>query len=193
MCSPIGHGLAGIAVGLISRPGFKGGFSFSLYLYAFFSANVPDLDFLPGLLIGDINRWHHSYSHTLFAALLYTVLALLAARGFGIKKWRLVGWLSLIPYLSHLLLDYLSLDRGAPFGIPLLWPLSDDYFYSELLLFGAIDHGGFGATNTEALIDIFSYANLLVITRELLILGLLIGSIVTLKTIYSRSRPNQDQ
>lgn len=185
MCSPIGHGLAGIAVGVLLGARSRPRLSWALLFYALFSANAADLDFLPGLLIGDINRWHHSYSHTLFAAIIYSLIAIWVARGIGIKRWRQVGWLSLFSYLSHLLLDYLSLDRGAPFGIPFLWPISDHYFYSDLLPFGAIAHGRLGASNKEALIDIFSYANLLVVAQELLILGVVLGVIVALKRAFT--------
>ena len=57
MASPLGHGLMGVAVGRLS--GVKSaGPSWRWYASAMIGANVPDLDFFPGLLIGDINRFH---------------------------------------------------------------------------------------------------------------------------------------
>jgi hypothetical protein len=47
----------------------------------------------------------------------------------------------LAAYGSHLILDWLTVDRTVPQGIPLLWPFSEAVFLSPLPLFTDIHHG----------------------------------------------------
>lgn len=73
----------------------------------------PDLDFLPGLLIGDAARFHHGVSHSLALALVVACLAwLVASRDRG--PWALSAGSA---YASHLLLDALTHDPSPPVGI----------------------------------------------------------------------------
>src|SRR5206468_1583553 len=97
--------------------------------------NAPDLDFIPGLFIGEPNRFHHGPSHSLaFAALFGLSLGLVLhamkidsiRRGFPI----LVGLC-----LSHIGLDCLSIDTAAPYGMPLFWPVSHAYYYKAAIAF----------------------------------------------------------
>lgn len=88
-----------------------------------FAANLPDLDFLPGVLAGDAGLFHRGASHSLLAAL---IVAAVAGWGLGSRLGgfrRVAGW-TFLAYASHLLLDTLVPDAtGATAGIPLLWPL----------------------------------------------------------------------
>src|SRR6266540_3200703 len=83
MPSPIGHSIMGyIIYGSTTKPvAGKRWRRLGLYLLI---ANAADLDFLPGLLIGDPNRYHHGISHSLgFAvliALAYSLLVTLRSR-----------------------------------------------------------------------------------------------------------------
>src|ERR1044071_7547790 len=63
MPSPVGHSLAGLIAYQIAPEidGMARGRVVALYLLA---ANAPDLDFLPGLIVGDPNRFHHGISHS---------------------------------------------------------------------------------------------------------------------------------
>ena len=65
---PIGHALAGIAF-FQTRPGlfFKNKWLDAVFFV--FLANLPDADFLPGLLLGFPNLYHHGIFHSLGAAL----------------------------------------------------------------------------------------------------------------------------
>ena len=77
----------------------------ALYLFA---ANAPDLDFIPGFLIGDPNRYHHGVSHSIgFAvlfALAFSLVLVLVKRG---SIGRNFGTFFAL-YCSHIGLDYLS-------------------------------------------------------------------------------------
>ncbi|MFQ5584838.1 MAG: hypothetical protein ACE5GL_10420, partial [Calditrichia bacterium] len=43
-------------------------------------------------------------------------------------------------YLSHLVLDYFSYDGRPPIGIPIFWPLSNEYFMFPNPIFPGILH-----------------------------------------------------
>src|SRR5919109_37383 len=126
MPSPVGHSLTGY---LIYRVAAKDAedrwWTFALYLAA---ANAPDLDFIPGLLMGNPGRYHHGPSHSVgFAILFGLALSLTMAlfkRGDGMRN--LTVFFSL--YFSHVLLDYVGTDTSFPYGVPLLWPLSHEYY-----------------------------------------------------------------
>jgi len=103
----------------------------ALYLFA---ANAPDLDFISGLLIGDPDLYHHGISHsigfTILFGLIFTLLLFFLKKGANLRKYLIF----LCPCGSHTVLDYLSKDTRFPYGIPFLWPVSNDY-QTPLLLF----------------------------------------------------------
>ena len=125
MPSPVGHSVFGAlcarAAGASSTPRWV------WYGFGIFAANVADLDFLAGLLVGDINRYHRSVSHSILAVVV-----------FGAGSWIVARWwprirevagtvvlLGVLAYSSHLVLDALSQAwRGHPSGQPLIWPIT---------------------------------------------------------------------
>lgn len=84
-------------------------------------ANIPDLDFIPGILVGDPTRFHHFESHSLFFGLVVSFLLS--------KISRAPFWALLLVGLSHPLLDLLTWDSYGFYsdhhGIPLFWPFSN--------------------------------------------------------------------
>ena len=68
MPSPIGHTLAGCAVALaLIPPGMPQ--AWEAWAVCLISANLPDTDFIPGLLVGNPRAIHRGPSHTIIAAL----------------------------------------------------------------------------------------------------------------------------
>lgn len=129
MATPLGHALAGLALGPLvawRRP-FLGPRA-DLALFAALS-QAPDLDFLPGLLIGRPEAFHHAQSHSLGAALAVGLLAALYGRVRG-DAWRW-GVLGFVLVLGHALLDAIGQDTSYPYGVPLWWPLSDHYLLAD--------------------------------------------------------------
>jgi len=84
---------------------------FSLLLLA----NLPDIDFL-------LFSRHQYYTHNIFFALIG---ALLFFPIFKTSKERII---LLGISFSHLFLDLLVIDRVSPIGIPLFYPLSQNFF-----------------------------------------------------------------
>ncbi len=171
---PIGHALAGIALQQ-ACPGF---FSAHRWLDAFFFmflANLPDADFIPGLLSGRPNQFHHGAFHSLGAAL---AVAAIGAGFFCLKNrradarahgrfWVPAAMIFLL-FLSHLLLDLFALDLRAPFGLPLFWPFSGRYFIAASPLFINITRSSAAGDFFPSL---FNSHNLAAALREVLILG----------------------
>jgi len=95
-------------------------------------ANAPDLDFIPGLLVGAPHAFHRGVTHTVLAAVLVGAVALLLARRWRpASAWRVAGWAA-ATYGSHLLLDWLTVDVVPPPGAQFLWPISDAYYIAPV-------------------------------------------------------------
>ena len=146
MPSPVGHSLIGLAVGLgygLPRTRWRDvpaelKANSAFFLIAILLANAADLDYLPGLFMGDWNLYHHGSSHTLQWTLLVTVAVCMLWRAFRPEAgWRVFGFVFLV-LLSHLLADWVTDDGSAPYGIMLFWPMSDSYYISPVKLFGQL-------------------------------------------------------
>ncbi len=175
MTSPVGHSLgAYIANGgrypaISPGQGLEPKAVIASLAWLVFAANAPDLDFVWGAWMGDMNTYHHGPSHSItaifiFAALLWLVLPLL-------KQSRRLALTGALAYGSHLLLDMFTADRTPPFGMQLLWPFDTQYWLASQVYFLNIEHGNMGSTVLASLPAIFSAHNLTAIGFELLVLG----------------------
>lgn len=183
-------GLA-VAQGVRRAPGAPAWLAAAL---AVFAASAPDLDFVPGILVGDANRFHQGASHSLAAAALFGITVYLLARFVGASGGRLavVGFLA---YASHLLLDFFTQDKRAPFGIPLFWPVSSESFLAPWPVFGGVKHGVPGDSIETVLSYIFSLANVATVAVEVVVLApvllgswLLGGGLVRLRQLAGENR-----
>lgn len=141
MPTPVAHGLLGVILYTLRRsPGDRARLLSDLAL-AGFAAVAADLDFLPGLLVGDPSRFHHGVSHSVGAALFFGLAMALLAPGFlgRTYAWRAAAFAVL--YGSHLLLDLFAVDTTPPYGEPLLWPFSSRFFLSPWTPFLDVKHG----------------------------------------------------
>lgn len=163
---PIGHTLAGIAFNQI-RPGFffKGRWQDAIFFI--FLANLPDADFLPGILLGHPNLYHHGAFHSLGAALAVSAMG---GYFFYLKKksfWATATGIFLV-FSTHLLLDFFSRDLAAPFGLPIFWPFSQRYFIAAHPIFLNIARSGH---TRDFFPSLFNRHNLEGALREILLLG----------------------
>jgi inner membrane protein len=160
MPSPVAHALAGAAVYAALAPRGLPARDWRPWAVAVFAGVAADLDFLPGLLAGAPSRYHHWATHSVAAALAFTLLVtplVAPVLGSAARRLAILG----LAYGSHLGLDVLTVDRTVPRGIPLLWPFSDAAFLAPVPLFIDIHHGASwqafvnwhnaGAALTEAL------------------------------------------
>jgi membrane-bound metal-dependent hydrolase YbcI (DUF457 family) len=165
MATPVGHSLLGVTCALFLRKKPSHSQAIPLYLLAIFAANFPDFDFLPGLLVGNINQFHQGPSHSLFAALLFGGACMFLYNSLKISAWSL-ALLGFTAYTSHLLLDMLCHDSRAPFGIPLLWPIYNEHLISPVTLFSGVRHGVPGDSFMVFLSNVFSLTNLKTVAIE---------------------------
>jgi membrane-bound metal-dependent hydrolase YbcI (DUF457 family) len=107
-------------------------------------ANAPDLDFLPGLVLGDPDAYHRGVTHTAAAALVVAAAIGLGARWRGaLRPWWWAAFAG-VAYGSHLLVDWMTIDIVPPAGIQLLWPFTDRWLHAPFDLLGevVIDRSG---------------------------------------------------
>jgi membrane-bound metal-dependent hydrolase YbcI (DUF457 family) len=167
MCTPIGHGLAAWALTA------KGSRSMRLrpifWLPAMWALSVlPDFDFIPGLLKGHPNIYHHGWTHSIvfcfvMAGLAAAVLALAKAEN-AVK----LGGLVFLALISHIVLDCFSRDQAPPYGLQVLWPFSRKYFLSPFTPFLDVNKG---IDNGTFLLRLFTLHNVKTVFVEILILG----------------------
>jgi membrane-bound metal-dependent hydrolase YbcI (DUF457 family) len=101
-------------------------------------ANMPDLDFLPGLAVGDPNAFHRGVTHTLGAAMLVAAAAWLLARWWRVSRPGAWAAFAAMAYGSHLAVDWMTVDAVLPAGIRLFWPLTGRWMHAPFDLLGEI-------------------------------------------------------
>lgn len=106
-------------------------------------AALPDTDLL-------IPHFHRTATHSVAATLLVLILTIVVTgKVTGKTSWRLTVLLG-AAHASHLLLDWLGVDRNPPSGVQLLWPLSREFLISGWDLFPPTDRRLFQGTNALA-------------------------------------------
>lgn len=167
MSSPFGHSFAGYLVFVYESKSLRVKNVKKLFFYLLI-ANAPDLDFIPGILIGTPNLFHHGISHSLGAGILFTCFLAAILKYERSKYLNRDFFICFGLYCFHLLLDYLSVDGRPPLGIPLFWPLSHEHLIFPHPIFPPIMHSELDhATMAEFLKGIFSTHNFCVILIEL--------------------------
>ena len=183
MPSPIGHSLMGyLFYRSTQRPlGTRQWTRIGLFVLA---ANAADLDFLPGLFVGDLSRFHHGPSHSIGFAIFFGLLASLfvSRRGYAFVMASSL-------YLSHVVLDYLIQDPSPPHGVPLFWPLSHEYYMAPFAFFPRFDYASSSAG--PLLSPIFTLHNLLTVCVEAALLSPLFILARQCKKQIQKSRTNQ--
>ncbi len=167
MASPVGHVLAGaLSAGAIHPKVFwkeRNGLAAVLI-----GANLPDLDYLFGAVVNAPNRFHHLWTHSLGFVLIVALTAALAARiwRFAPPLQTALLWGGVV--LSHVAVDFFTVDHSAPMGIQLFWPLSGRFVLSAWTPFGDLWKAGGTA---DFIPSLFCGHNAGTVLREILILG----------------------
>jgi inner membrane protein len=142
MPSPIAHLSAGYAIYRLYKHKLPGNayrlkkVPYQLLLIAVLSL-LPDLDFLFGLIYGDVEKFHNNISHSLFFGLL--VALIVSTLAYWKNRSNFWGWfiVSMLSYDMHVILDIFTGERG----VMLLWPLVQDRFSSPVKLFVGVQWG----------------------------------------------------
>jgi inner membrane protein len=143
-----------------------------------FAANAADLDFVPGLLIGDPDRFHHGVSHSLGLAVLFA-LCCGSGRLLGPTFWGNVAAFFCL-YFSHVAIDYFSTDTSAPYGVPFFWPLTNEYYIAPFAFLPDIRRS---SGTGEFFMSLFTLHNLWAVTVE----SIVIYPIVVMMRVFKRA------
>jgi inner membrane protein len=191
MSSPIACSLAGYAVNNFFVTANKRE-RLSLILLSIFMANAADLDFLPGLLVGNPPLYHRGITHSLVFAFIFSIGIAGAYSIIRKKPFFAIFSLCFISYLTHLIIDFF-----APYdshyepvhGLLLFWPISGERCISPVPVFLGIYHNASSSPTTLRWIEsILTLPNLTAIVREII----LIMPFVFLGYLY-RSRYKRNQ
>lgn len=142
MPSPIAHITAGYTIFKLSKnklPGAKLSFwMFPCQLVLLASLSLlPDLDFLIGLILGDIERYHNNFSHSLLCGFLIAIILSIMVKWLDKSNFMNVFIISVITYDLHAIMDMFTGDRG----VMLFWPLVQTRFSSPVKLFFGVQWG----------------------------------------------------
>lgn len=134
-------------------------------------ANLPDVDFVLGIVHGHPNLYHRLLSHSIGFALAVGVLCGLYGK---LRHGRFLPMfaLSVGACFSHVVLDYLGADTSEPHGVTALWPFSTAYFIAPVTLFSALKKGD---TVADLALGIFNVHNILGLMREVVVFSLLLA------------------
>jgi hypothetical protein len=176
MPSPVGHALAGFAIGLVANaPGQPATLglarpSLTVPLALATLAALPDADLL-------VPHFHRMATHSLGAtALVIIFAAVVTGQVTSPIPWRFVLGLG-AAHASHVLLDWLGADRFDPAGIQALWPLSRHFYISGWDVFPTTERRLLG--NPQALI---------INARALFAEVVIVGPVVVASWLATRTR-----
>ncbi len=149
-----------------------------LFLVCVFFSLLPDVDAVPGVLSGEMGRFHNQWTHSiLWAFVLSAVIAFIARcrrkGGFG-------DWFTLIfsCYGIHILMDYFTYGRG----VRLFWP-----FTATRYKFNPPFFGGFHWSE-----GLFSRSHITTAVEEISFGAILIGSYCVIELLWRGFSKNSD-
>ncbi len=185
MSLPIAHGTVGYVLHRLD--GRRTRFAGWERVLAFMAiANLPDVDFLFGFVLGRPGEFHRGITHTVLAAVVFGILA------GAFCRWRFKD--RLLPamlmfaavYASHLLLDALTIDERGPAGAQFFWPFSDGYYIMPFTIFTEIIIDG--SSRTGFLATVFAWQSVVVLARETVIAAVLLTGVDVLWPWLSGAR-----
>jgi len=145
--SPVAHS----AVGLLGWQKFPKEKNLKTLVIFILMANLPDIDFAFYLFLGEkALNLHQYFTHNIFIVMITAIAC------WPLFKSKIERLGILLVAVSHLLLDFLTIDRVAPKGFRLFYPIS-----SRLFNFGI-----FPNVVKSNWAEVFSFHNLLVIGFE---------------------------
>jgi len=205
MPTPLAHGVAGIAAMRTARGTAT---PLKLAVAAFVIAQLPDIDFVPGLLVHNVGAFHRGATHSLAGALFASLIIAAVMRrlsprllGRAVAPEPLPFWLCyafVLPvYLSHIALDLVSLDVVDNSGLMLWWPVTREYVSAPLPLPAALTSFfdlEFGPTSAEFFGTFFSLRALAVFLVEALLFSpLLLVPAIARRVREQRARRSRSE
>lgn len=171
MPSPIGHSIISLGVYYLFKYRIV---RILLYwktiVFIFIMGNLPDLDFIPGILTGDPSRYHETYTHTLGFAVIVSFFAWLCLLILRSKNLYKLAFLSFVLIYTHVIFDSFNMDSRPPIGVMMVWPFTDKYFYLRTPFMYPFDRDNLG--NFLSMNSLFALFTELAVGIPLLALGI---------------------
>ncbi|MDZ7264726.1 MAG: metal-dependent hydrolase [candidate division KSB1 bacterium] len=165
MPTPIGHSLLTTAIySGVNQQKLKR--NWLDYLVCLFIGIFPDLDFIPGLILGTPSRFHHGFTHSLFFGIIIGTSAGLIMGWLRNQNWWRYAILFIAVYFSHLAADFFGVDTRFPYGAQLFWPFWQGYLLSPVPIFLDVYRS---SSRSDFLTSLFNFHNLQAALVELLI------------------------
>ena len=140
-------------------------------LLCIFIANAPDLDFLPGLLMGTPALYHQGVTHSFGFAFIVSLAMAMIYRLNGQSFGAIFG-MCFLSYGSHLAIDFFGPDARPPLGQPLFWPISAEHVIAPRPVFWGVHHAHSTSTSTlQWVSSIVDLSNLWAVTLEIVLIG----------------------
>jgi inner membrane protein len=181
--SPVFHSFAGLALARLLPGPVSARHRLWLLGALVVAGNAPDLDFVPGILIGDPRYYHRGVSHTLIAVAGFTLAAVLLARWVKQRSPVQLGLVLGLAFLGHLLTDIFASWVDARSGVAIAWPLSDVRLISPVPLFIGISLAP-GASNFFT--GVMHWRNFEAMAWELLLAGAIWGAVRLIRPTRDR-------
>lgn len=178
MASPVGHSLAGLCIYALTA--FRGRFSdvvrdWPVVLFFAFLANLPDVDFLLGLVLyGRFNILHGTLTHSLL--FLLGVSLVVSRFRFMEASAARRAWIAAALIGSHDLIDAFASQILGPhpaYGIEFFYPFSRKIIAAPFTLFYGVRHSNLG--------QLLSVENIRTVLYEVAVFGSLLMVIVWLR------------
>ncbi len=165
MPTPIGHSLLSIAIfSAVNRKKLKLNW-FDCLVFLFIGI-FPDLDFLPGLILGTPSRFHHGFTHSLFFGIIIGTMTGLLYGKWKRKNCLHYGLIFSAVCFFHLIADFFGVDTSFPYGEQLFWPFWQAYILSPISLFSDVYRS---SNSVDFFISLFNWHNLKTVIIELFV------------------------
>ena len=167
MASPIGHSLCGCIIHAAThKKGEK--VNWKKLLIFIVIANLADIDYLFGFIVGKPNYYHHQFTHSIGFTLIVAAGLALYSKFKYLTNYVKTFILIFALYGSHVLVDFFAKDTSLPYGEQLFWPFSSSYFISSVSIFRDVHKAN---TSGAFFPGLFNYYNLYTVLSEIVIFG----------------------
>jgi hypothetical protein len=182
MAFPIAHATAGYLVYRLDPRRARRAWPRALAFMAI--ANVPDVDYLVGFLIGRPGVFHRGISHTVLGALIFGGLAGTLMWWRRKDRWWPATLLCAAAYGSHLLVDAFTSDFRDAAGAQFFWPVSNAYYISPVTIFNGMFLDG--GSRSGFIRSIMTWPTVWLLAHEVLIAGVVVVVLRMLDVVQAR-------
>ena len=167
MASPVGHSLCGYLIFTSTQEKGKK-INWTELLIFVVIANLADIDYLFGFVVGRPNVYHHQFTHSITMAVIVAAIAALIFQYKNPKNFLRLFIIFFLLYSSHIFIDFFTKDTSFQYGEQLLWPFSNNYYLSSISIFRDVHKA---QTSVEFFPALFSYYNFITVLTETVIIS----------------------